>query len=231
MPTPTLRGLNNTTDSDTLYAINDVGMPIVASIGAGVLTTTVQGSKVLPFNYKIRKVSVFLTAIDSTAGADAFNLVVGGIPGTTGAYSQNNAAPNDNSQSGPGTASAPAGLGYPTNIAVAGQTVFANDVPFNIANAYGSGTGGSPGFGGLTGYGFQFTGWQQLTTTGGVGIFVPTNYDAVYPCNLPLSVRVSTVASTGSISNLAITLGLVFMPLRKGPTPGQNAYGIPGLDF
>ncbi len=88
-----------------------------------------------------------------------------------------------------------------------------------------------PGSGGLTGSAPYYAGWISLTTTGGYGIFVPTNYDAVYPCNLPLSLRASTVASTGSISNLEITLGIVPMPLRKGPTPGANGYGLPGLDY
>jgi hypothetical protein len=123
-------------------------------------------------------------------------------------------------------------MGYATNIAVAGQTVFANDVPFTATNVLPNpNAANTPGFGGATGYGMTNTGWVTLATTGGYGIFVPTNYDAVYSCTLPLSLRVTTVATTGTISSLSVVLGIVFMPLRKGPTPGASAYGIPGLDY
>jgi len=229
MPTPTLRGINSSWDSDTFMACSEVTMPSV-SPGASVATTTVQSAIFLPWNYKIRKVSVMVTAIDAVDGSDTFNLVLGGIPAATGAYNQNNPVLNDNSQSGPGTASTPAGLGYPTNIGVAGQTVFANDVPFLSTNTYGAGSGGTSN---LTGYGYTNTGWVTLATTGGYGIFVPTYYDGVYPCTVPLTLRVKTNASTGSITTLQIRLSVVPIPLRKGPIPSSSTviWGVPGQDF
>lgn len=204
----TLQGINSTPNSDTLHALQLKSMPIV-SPGAGVVTTTVQDAISMPFNYKIRKVSVMLTAINLVDGTEVFNLVVGGLKGATSqAYTNTSVAANDNS----------ATYGYPTNTAVAGNAVFSGDVGFNATNAFSSTTG---------------TGWIALaTTTGGYGIFVPTNYDAVYPQGVPLSLRVSTTASTGTISNLSVTIAYVPVPLRVKPglAAGQILVA-PGLDY
>lgn len=75
--------------------------------------------------------------------------------------------------------------GYPTAFAAAGNLVFATDVPFNAANGF-------------------------ATATGGVNEFCPTNYDG---CYLPgiLTLRVTTNASTGSITNLLVSISGVLI--------------------
>jgi hypothetical protein len=227
----TLRGLNESWDSDTLNTVQLKSFPVV-SPGAGVANTTVQTSVLLPFRYKIRKVSVIFSAIDAiTGGSDAFNLVLGGVTGQTGqTYTQGNLAPNDNSQTGssavPGQNTG--NLGYPTNFATAGQSVFAADVPFTFA-------GGGTYATGLSSTNTQNSGsgWISLTTSGGYGIFVPPNYDAVYPENVPLSLRVATTAVTGSITNLFVTIMIVPIAFRKGQTPISSTYyaAVPGVDY
>jgi hypothetical protein len=155
---------------------------VTVSPGAGVVNGTVQGIPIImPVAFKIPKVAVYLSAIDSVAGTDLFNIVVG-----TGAYvsAAASAAPNDNSDQGP----PPGGLGVPTNVATAGQTVFGADVALTAAN------------------------FPNLTTgSGGYGILIPANYDAVYPAGTPITQRVVTTAGTGSISNFK--LRLLIMPV------------------
>ena len=208
----TLNNLNSTPRSDTLNSVSFV--PYLAiSPGAGVVNTTVQDLQLLGLQYKIRKVAVAFTAIDSVAGTDSFNLVVG-----TGAYAQGNPAPNDNSfdpsalttvgVNGQINPTVLGGVGYPTNVAVAGQTVFANDVAFTPANI------------------------PNITTgAGGYAILIPANYDAVYPVNIPLTLRVTTTAATGSITGLRIFV--VISPMRLRPAfPGAEAVApLPGVDY
>lgn len=195
--------MNKSPWADTLHAVQAKEFAPVAAIGAGVANTVVQARVVLPFNYKIRYVAVDLTAIDAVAGLDLFNLVVG-----TGAYTNTAAslAPNDNRDTN----------GIATNVAVAGNSVFGADVPFNAANTQ-----------------VQGSGWIALATAaGGQGIFVPPNYDAVYPRGVPMTLRVVTVAATGSISNLAVVMGIVPVDLRAAVAgaPGQTIV-LPGVDY
>jgi hypothetical protein len=227
----TLAGYNFALNSDTLGALSAHNVPSVASVGAGQANTAVLTSASVPFQYKIRYLTILVTAIDNVTGTDSFNLVVGGLAGQTGqAYTQGNTAANDNS--GPAGPS----YGYPTNVAVAGNCVFANDVPFNSANLaannvpanyYASASPYNPGVttwvpsSNLIGQSLPGTGWYSLATTGGYGLFVPTNFDAVYPAVIPLSLRATTVASTGSISNMAIVLGIVPVRKRAQPVPGE----------
>ncbi len=223
----TLRGVNPSRTADTLNALGTQDLPTV-SPGAGVANTTVQASRVVPFNYKIRIVAVMFTAIDAVAGVDSFNLVVGGIPTQTGqTYTQGNIAANDNSDT----------YGYPTNVAVAGNSVFGADVPFNSANLASANTltwlpPGSVPSTNLTGQSVPNTGWQVIATTGGYGLFVPTNWDAVYPAGIPLSLRVTTAASTGTITSLAVTLGILPVMRRAEPASvaGQD-YVCPLTDY
>jgi hypothetical protein len=226
-------GGTHTPQSYLLNCLHTAELPSVASIGAGVANTTVQTARCFAGRFKIAKVVVSLTAIDAVAGADSFNLVIGGLTGQTSqTYSQGNPAPLDNSFTyDPTQASGNSNLGYPTNIAVAGQTVFANDVPFNSANVYATNTAGVAGD--LTGLAQPNTGWLALaTSTGGYGIFVPTNYDAVYPEGLPLSLRVTTAASTGSISNLSVGLVLEYMGHYANQSTASTHYQFtPGWDF
>jgi hypothetical protein len=235
----TYTGINFTLNSDNLGCLDSLSMANVASIGAGVANTTVQTAKIVPYNFKIRLVAVSCTAIDAVAGGDSFNLVVGGAIGATSqSYTQGNTAANDNS--------GPAGIsyGYPTNVAVAGNCVFANDVPFNSANTIalnpvssfqttsnqGAVTTWLPSAN-LIGQSLPNTGWNSLATgTGGQGLFVPTNWDAVYPAYTPLSLRVTTVASTGSISNLQVELAIVAVRKRVQPVPGAP-YILPATDY
>jgi len=178
----------------------------VASIGAGVANTTVQNAVVLPFLYKIAKVTVYLTAINATTG-HSFNLVVGTGSYTSAAASGGN-PDNSFAQAAQGAAAGtPYGVGYPTNVATAGTTVFGADVTFNTTNI------------------------PNLTTsTGGYVELIPGyttgiggSYDAVYPRSTPLTLRVTTPASTGSITNLKVTLAVIpVTPRQLWYIPGQT---------
>lgn len=199
-----------------------LAFPIKASVGAGVASTAIQAYLYVPGYYMISKVGIFASAIDNVTGTDSFNLVVG----TTGAYNQNNPTLPDEEFTGgdviTGVQSTNfptgAGAGYPDSpnnvVATTGQTVFAQDVTFSnaVANAYGT---LSP-----------FSGWQLATTTGIYGDFVPTNPTALY-VGVPLTLRVTTVASTGSITNLLVVVQLeIFKPLQASAQVGTSPDGI-----
>lgn len=199
-----------------------LSFPIKASVGAGVANTAIQAYLYVPGYYMISKVGVFASAIDAVAGGDAFNIVVG----TTGAYNQNNPTLPDTEFAGgdviTGVSSTSfptaAGAGYPDSpnnvLAAAGQAVFAQDIVFSsaVANAYGT----------LS----TFSGWQAAATGGIYGDFVPTNPTAMY-VGLPLTLRAVTVASTGSITNLLVTLQLeCFKPLQGSAQVGTSPDGI-----
>ena len=110
---------NRTPNSDTFNAQAFLPFAVV-SPGAGVANTAIQAGFLAPTLFKIRKVAVFYTAINTVSGIDAFNIVVG-----TGAYTQGVIAPNDNSFAsntqptptgttmGNGVYSASNGVGYP----------------------------------------------------------------------------------------------------------------------
>jgi hypothetical protein len=63
-------------------------------------------------------------------------------------------------------------------------------------------------------------------------LIVPTSYDAVYSEGVPLTLRVSTVASTGSITNLLVSFTYEPLPRRGAPisTVGQ-VIALPSVDF
>ena len=213
-----LRSLNETPTADTLYALIQADMSPAGAIGAAAANSTVQASKAMPFNYKIRKIAIYYPSIDAVAGLDSFNLVVG-----FGTYVQNNPAPNDTFDTS----------GVNAVTAVAGNSVFANDVPFNSANLTTANTTYSPT--NLIGQGPPNVGWIVIATNGGYGTFVPTNYDAVYPAGVPLTLRATTVASTGSIgSGMTISLGIVPVGIRRA-TAGSPSIAqpivLPGVDF
>lgn len=196
----------------------------VASIGAGVANTTIQGAIVLPYNYKIAKVSVYCTALDAVTG-DKLNLVVG----TTGAYTSAAASggnpDNSYAQQAQGAATGqPYGVGYPTNVATTGTTVFGADVELNTTTVpnLAISTGG---------YAVWVPGVTALTSTTVMG----GSYDAVYPSGVPLTLRVVSNASTGSITGLKVTLALTPVTLRQfwfipGLTP-PNTLCVPGTDW
>jgi hypothetical protein len=194
------------------------------NIGAAVANTTVQGVFVLPCRAKISKVMVFFSAIASVAGTHSFNIVFG----TTGAYTQGNVPGNDNSSvpavaydaqgraTGAATPAYPAGgAGFCTNPAVAGQSMFAADVLFNVAN------------------------FPNLTTATGTGtslaqFLAPSSPDAVWPSGAVLTLRMTTPASTGSITGPVIGLALEPQPLSASYPSSQQpgAYiVVPGTDY
>ncbi len=223
------------------YQLQTLGTETLGPVTLGTQASTViSAGFLLPCNYKIVKVGVFYTATDAVGGGNSFNLVVG----TTGAYTQGNVPGNDNSfaqtfQPGPTQTSAaypsPApsyGLGYPTNIALAGQSVFLADVPINSGAAYAYTNPVAPFIAPSTGapnvaYVPSGFGWVSATTTGGYGIFLPANYDAVYPGNIPLTLRATVVTS---LANFTATL--LIEPMYTRPTlPGPDIAAFPGIDF
>ena len=193
------------------------------SPAAAVANTTVQAYYVLPCRAKIAKISVFCSAIAATTGTHSFNIVFG----VTGAYTQGSIAGNDNSSvpnvslrdsttGQPTTISG--GAGICTNPAVPGNALFAADVLFNTTN------------------------FPNLTTGTGTGVsyaqvLVPSSPVAVYPAGAVLTLRVTTPASTGSISNLLIGATLEPQPLSASfpafPSSQSQPLNIPvpGVDF
>jgi hypothetical protein len=188
-----------------------------------------------PGLYKIRKVGVAFTSADNVTGTDKFNLVVG-----TGAYVQGTIAPNDNSYSsgtslpssatatsGAGNYVAGAGVGYPTNVATAGMAVFSADITLAPSSTTAQQVGAAPNS-------TYAPGWIVCATTGGYGLFVPPNYDAVYPMLLPISLRNITIAATGAIAGLVVTLYVV--PVTPLASQGSGStlaapFVIPGQNF
>ena len=216
------------------------------TLGAGVVNTTQSALLFIPSPCKVVKVTITYLACDTVAGTDLVNIVASPVGG---AYTQGNVPGNDNSyaptfQPGPLTAisayPAPApsfGLGYPTNVALINQSMFLADIPItNAANAAQVNYNASanppqavpsvavpnPAFG-LPGFG-----WVLASTTGGAGVFLPANYDAVY--SGIFSLRVTTTAGTGSITGL--TVSLLYEPMYIRPSvPGPDVLPYPGIDF
>jgi hypothetical protein len=234
------RGITVFPSSFNLNAQGTDGFGQIATLTGLIANTAIQGLFTCPFNYKISKIAIALSSLTTVAGLNSFNIVVG----QTAAYVQGNIAANDNSIAGPTQVvnpaltypTAPGGMGYPTNVAVVGNSLFSADVTFNSANVFnpaGAATLGpnSPGFG-SAGMGVLGTGWQALVTaTGGSGIFVPTNYDAVYPAGIPLTLRLGIIAAN-TITNLIVAIGVEPIMLRGAPnsTAGQ-VIALPGTDF
>jgi hypothetical protein len=78
-------------------------------------------------------------------------------------------------------------------------------------------------------YGTTGFGWVSVATGGGYGVFLPADYDAVYPGNLPLTLRVAT-SGTGTLTNLTVTL--LYEPMYLRPAmPGPDVAVFPGVDF
>ena len=208
------------------------------------VNTAVLAVMPLATGVKIAKVAVAWTAM--TDATPSFNIVYNTAQalGSARSYTQGNVVPPDNSYTAGITASTvgatvntvgfpnPAlttaypnfqqigGLGIPTNVAVDGQPVFAADVVFNTTNFPGAGT-----------------------TTGGQGILIPTNYDAVYPAgvypygvaqglpnaaDLPASFTLrATTGGTETITNLTVSLLLVPILLTEALAP-TAVVAIPG---
>lgn len=70
------------------------------------------------------------------------------------------------------------------------------------------------------------------TTGGGSAVFIPTNYDAVYPAGGVLTLRATTNTGTGSITGLKVAMLAEPLGLRAGPVPSATYYqATPGVDF
>jgi hypothetical protein len=170
-----------------------------------------------------------ITTVGATTGGATLTAGGATLTGGGATYSQNNPTPNDNSNTyDPTLQPGQSSLGFPTNFASAGQTLFANDVPFNAANSYASNPNGISGD--LTGRAVGNTGWVSLQTGGGYGIFVPTNFDAAYSEATILTLRATTVASTGAIAGLHVVAFVSPMGHRAGPYPPGVIFE-PGQDY
>lgn len=191
-------------DSPQAWNLGKIGTDSfqIASAGASVANTTIQQLVVPPTNVKIAKVAIAGTAINAVDGTHKFNIVLG----TVGAYTAGTIAANDNSSTN----------GYPTNVASGAVALFSADVAITsaAANAFSATTAN-----GTTGCLVPGTGWIKVTTTGFYGIFVPDSYDAVYPAGVPLGLRLVTPATTGSITNLCVTMLLEPRPLSPTYVP------------
>ena len=215
------------------------------SLGAGVANSTVQSAIIVPgvnMGYNVLAVSVFLTNIDSTSG-DSFNLCVG-----VGSYTSGSATlgSNDNSRTAPVVGSTNQGQGVCTNIATVGTTVFGSDVAFSATNFPAGGLtaalGNAPGLlNNAAGTALTPSNQSVVLAASSAdywNTFIPPNYDVVYPAGIPLTLRCTTNASTGSISGLQVyvTLRLVTLKTRfsdpQQSATGTNVYAAtPGWSF
>lgn len=195
---PVKRNKSHDIDAIVFDTLSVLGQFPAVSPGAGVARTTIQGIIFIPQAFKISKVGVWCTAIDAVAGLDSFNITVGN--GTADASGiSGNTGPPDNQRNG----------GNPTAFASAGQLVFGTDVAFNVANFPNIATG-----------------------TGGYNEFEPVDYagNPTYDvCYLPgaLCLVVTTVASTGSITGLIVTLSGVLIDTNCA----QNLDAQPTVDY
>lgn len=211
---------------DRAYGFNQLSALNFAPVtpGAGVANTTPQAWIPLPTSFKVSKVAISFAAVNSLSGGHLVNVVYNTIATPNSGGSEGSVASNDNSYATSGTNF---GWGVPTNGAADGNPLFSADIALNTTN-----------FPGAT------------TSNGGVAVFIPTNYDAVYPSGpVPsltspgtinqvagyFTVRVVTPASTGSITSLVVTLLGEPVTLKASwATPGQASpvtYCTPGQDF
>ena|ERR1700722_1191994 len=203
-----------TDDGYCQYSLGTLGVTTLFNIpvvGADLVNTTVEAVFVTPARMKISAIGIAFTAIDSIAGTDAFNIVVG-----SGAYTQGVTVQNDNATlpyyNHASTAEpvqiAGGGSGITTDFALPGQALFAADVAFTVAN------------------------FPNITALGGVAAAigdVPTAEsnivlaasDAVFQRGQIITLRLVTTASTGSITNLVVTAVTEVRPLNWPPDPAQ----------
>ena len=194
---PVKRNKSHSIDSVVFDALCVLGQFPLVSPGAGVARTTIQGRIFIPQAFKISKIGVYCSAIDAVTG-DSLNIVVGS--GTANASGiSGNVGPPDNQRNN----------GNPTAFAAAGNLVFGTDLALTVAN-------------------FP----NLATSTGGYNEFEPTTYNGVGnydACYLPglLTLRVTTNASTGSITNLIVSLTGVLIDTN----PVQNLDAQPTVDY
>ena len=190
----------------------------IASISASQANTSILAYIVLPQAAKVLKVSVSCTAINAVTG-HSFNVVMG----TAASYTQGTVGPQDPSQlygSPPSAAFTYNGSTYQP-YAQNGQALFAADVVFNTTSFP-----GNPQLGGASSNANGGMGTLLATATGGSTVLVPTVWDCVYPAGAVLTLRATTPASTGAISNLKVGLLMQFID----PCP-QSSSAIPNVSW
>jgi hypothetical protein len=193
IPGQTKKGLGESREE---YVLNTLSPTIIfptATYASDLTDATIEAIFVCPARVKIPKINVAFTAIDSLAGTNLFNIVVG--TGTPSGLVPG----NDNSSTS----------GFCTNTAPAGTQLFNVDVPFTVVVFPGAttGAGGSAGLG-----------------------LIPTYPDAVYASGTILTLRLTTTASTGAITNLNITALLEVQPLSS-TFPSEQTSPAPNVPF
>lgn len=230
----TKKGVDFARETITLGALGVETLFTVASIGAGVANTTIQGYFAIPGRCKIPKIVVYCTALNALTG-HSFNIVFGATAAytpsaTTIPGNDNSSVPpvayNSNGQATGGSSPtyAAGGGGFCTNPAVPGNTMFSADVVLSAANfpANSNGSVTIPAIATATGLGD----WARY--------LIPPNPDAVWPQGAVLTLRVTTPASTGSISNFVIGAYIEPQPMSATyPSSQQAPAYIPvgGVDF
>lgn len=188
----------------------------VASVSANAANTTAQDWFPLPTSVKVCKVAISFTAANAVTG-HLVNICYNTTATPNIAAAETAVTANDNSDTGPGTATVQGGTGIWTNGAIDGSVLFTSDLLLSTVL-----------FPGMT------------TTNGGIASFVPTNYDAVYPAgpvpnsagvltqvNGYFTLRVVTPASTGSLTNLVVTLLGECVTSRATYSPPSNPQPVP----
>lgn len=173
----------------------------IPTVTGAIANTAIQAFYPLPVGMKLSKISVSYSALTAVGGTNKFNLVYNSGAQLNGAqaYTQGNIAGMDNSNI----------EGYPTNPAVATQSVFSADILITNAagNAYSATTAN-----GTTGCLVPGTGWLNATVTGGNGIFVPDSYDAFYPLGGVFTLRF-VIAAGSTLTNFVMTAMLEPRPI------------------
>jgi hypothetical protein len=159
IPGQRIKGISpSQSDTYVLGACVPVQLFNIAAVGAGVVSTTLEQTFVLPTRCKIPKINVSFTAIDSLAGTDLLNIV----QGTSAAYTVGNVAGNDNSSTS----------GFCTNPAVDGDALFNIDVPITVANFPNAHTSAVAATGYFTLSGIPTTGFNNVYGFGSLGTVV-----------------------------------------------------------
>lgn len=202
---------------------------VTASNAAGVVTIRAllpgtAGNAITLTASKVSTSGTFVAGGATLAGGAGQSGVT--IPPNDNSYSSGTAAPQSGTTDGAGNTNTSSGIGYPTDVAGAGMAVFSSDIGLTAAGTYPAGC-----YQAATGQVMTYApGWiAASTTTGGYGVFVPPNYDAVYPMLLPITLRLQTAASTGSIT--AFTVKMLIETVTPLAEPGSLTYPVPGVNF
>lgn len=215
------KALRDSPQAWSLGTTNNENMFTVATITGAVANTAIQGFYPLPVGMKVSKLAVSFSALTAVGGTNLFNIVYNSPAQLNGAqaYTQGNIAAQDNSNI----------EGYPTNPAVATQSLFSTDIAITntAANAFSATTAN-----GTTGCKVPGTGWVAATTSGGMGIFVPDSYDAFYPLGGVFTLRF-VIAAASTLANFVVTAMLEPRPISPTYVTQtiNNPTILPGTSF